>query len=95
MDYSVIAFKVVIKEVNPESWIIRALNNNGYNLNNCLELDYNSGVIGLEVYLEDWDWVCELLYYTLDPDNTRAQLLEFYNKVRTEYPTFQNYPVYK
>lgn len=95
MDYSVSAFKVVIKEVNQESWIIRALKNNGYNLNNYLELDYNSGVIELEVYLEDWDWVRELLDYTLDPDNTRAQLLEFYNKVRTEYPTLRGYPEYR
>lgn len=36
MNYSINSFKVCIYEVNPDSWIIRALENNGYNLDNCL-----------------------------------------------------------
>ena len=61
MNYSVSSFKVCIYEVNPDSWIIRALENNGYNLDNCLELDYMAGFIAIEVYRDDFDWVCELL----------------------------------
>ena len=38
--YKVNPFKVCIYKVNPFSWIIRALKNNGYNLDNCLEF-YN------------------------------------------------------
>lgn len=40
MNYSVNPFKVCIYKVNPDSWIIRALENN---LDNCLELDYLEG----------------------------------------------------
>lgn len=43
MNYRVISFKVCIYKVNPFSWIIRALENNGYDLDNCLELDYMEG----------------------------------------------------
>lgn len=59
MNYSVNSFKICIYEVNPFSWIIRALENNGYNL-----------------------------------DNTREQLLEFYNYARTEYKDLEGYPEY-
>lgn len=88
------SFKVSICEVNPDSWIIRALENNGYNLDNCLELDYTEGVIAIEVYIDDFDWVCELLDYTENPDNTREQLLGFYNYARTEYKDLGGYPEY-
>ena len=104
MNYSVNSFKVCIYKVNPDSWIIRALENNGYNLDNCLELDYLAGFMAIEVYkddfdwicelLDDFDWVCELLDYTENPDNTREQLLEFYNYARTEYKDLEGYPEY-
>lgn len=94
MNYSVNSFKVFIYKVNPDSWIIRALENNRYNLDNCLELDYLAGVIAIEVYKDDFDWVCELLGYTENPDNTREQLLEFYNYARTEYKDLGGYPEY-
>ena len=96
MNYSfkVCIFKVYIYKVNPSSWIIRALENSGYNLNNCLELDYTAGVIAIRVYKDDFDWVCELLGYTENPDNTREQLLEFYNHARTEYKGLEGYPEY-
>ena len=44
MNYSVSSFKVYIDKVNPDSWIIRALENNGYDFDYCLELDYLAGV---------------------------------------------------
>lgn len=94
MNYSVNSFKVGIYKVNPDSWIIRALENNGYNLDNCLELDYTAGFIAIEVYKDDFDWVCELLDYDKDPDNTRTQLLEFYNMIRDQYPEVKDYPKY-
>lgn len=72
MNYSVSSFKVYIYKVNPDSWIIRALENNGYDLDYCLELDY-----------------------TENPDNTREQLLGFYNYARTEYKDLKGYPEYK
>lgn len=93
-NYSVNSFKICIYNVNPFSWIIRALENIGYNLDNCLELDYTAGVIAIEVYKDDFDWVCELLDYTENPDNTREQLLEFYNDARTEYKDLEGYPEY-
>lgn len=95
MEYSVSSFKVYINKVNPDSWIIRALENNGYDLNHCLELGYLAGFIAIEVYMDDFDWVCELLDYTENPDNTREQLLEFYNYARTEYKRLKGYPEYK
>ena len=52
------------------------------------------GFIAIEVYKDDFDWVCELLDYTENPDNTREQLLEFYNYARTEYKDLEGYPEY-
>lgn len=95
MGYSVSSFKVYIDKVNPDSWIIRALENNGYDINHCLKLDYQAGVIAIEVYRDDFDWVCELLDYTENPDNTREQLIGFYNYARTEYKDLEGYPEYK
>ena len=46
------------------------------------------------IYLADWDWLCELLDYTEEPDTTRDQLVEFYNKIRTEIPELGGYPEY-
>ena len=46
------------------------------------------------IYLADWDWLCELLNYTEEPDTTRDQLVEFYNKIRTEIPELGDYPEY-
>lgn len=46
------------------------------------------------IYLADWDWLCELLDYTEEPDTTRNQLVEFYNKIRTEIPELGGYPEY-
>lgn len=94
MKYSVNSFKVCIDQVNPSSWIIRALKNIGYNLDNCLELDYTAGLIAIEVYRDDLDWVCELLDYTENPDNTREQLIEFYNYARTGYEDLESYTEY-
>ena len=37
---------------------------------------------------------CELLDYTENPDNTREQLLGFYNYARTEYKDLEGYPEY-
>lgn len=59
MNYPVTFFRVYIYGVNPDSWIIRVLENNGYN-----------------------------------PDNTREQLLGFYNQARTEYKDLEGYPEY-
>lgn len=95
MEYLVNSFKVYIDKVNPDSWIIRALENNGYDLDSCLELDYSAGFIAIEVFREDFDWVCELLDYTENQDNTREQLLGFYNYARTEYKDLEGYPEYK
>lgn len=95
MNYSVNSFKVCIYKVNPDTWIIRALGNNGYSLDNCLGLDYPAGSIAIEVYnKDDFDWVCELLDYTKNPDNIWEQLLEFYNYARTEYKDPEGYPEY-
>lgn len=80
--------------VNAYSWIIRSLVNNGCNPNALAELDYNTGVIAFDIYLADWDWLCELLDYTEEPDTTRDQLVEFYNKIRTEIPELDGYPEY-
>ena len=52
------------------------------------------GVIAFDIYLADWDWLCELLDYTEEPDTTRDQLVEFYNKIRTEIPELGDYPEY-
>lgn len=94
MNHSVSSFKVYIDKVNPDSWIIRALENNGYDLDYCLELDYLAGFIAIEVYRDEFYWVCELLDYTENPDNTREQLLGFYNYARTEYKDLEGYPEY-
>jgi hypothetical protein len=65
MSYKVSSLKVVIGGVKPDSWIIRSLENNGYILDDDTSwVDYNAGVLVLEVYLEDFDWVCEILSYT-------------------------------
>ena len=53
------------------------------------------GFIAIEVYRDEFDWVCELLDYTENPDNTREQLLGFYNYARTEYKDLEGYPEYK
>ena len=58
MKYSVSSFKVYIEKVNPDSWIIRALENNGYDINHCLELDYSAGFIAIEVYI----WMISIGY---------------------------------
>lgn len=94
MNYSVNSFKVCIYNVNPDSWIIRALENNGFNLDNYIEWDCLARTIAIRVYKDDFDWVCELLDYKENPDNTREQLLEFYNYARTEYKALENYPEY-
>lgn len=96
MEYKVSAFKVIINGVNAYSWIIRSLVDNGCNPNALAELDYNTGVIAFDIYiyLADWDWLCELLDYTEEPDTTRDQLVEFYNKLRTEIPELEGYPEY-
>ena len=49
-------------------------------------------LIYIYIYLADWDWLCELLDYTEEPDTTRDQLVEFYNKIRTEIPELSGYP---
>lgn len=36
MNCSANSSRVFIYRVNPDSWIVRALENNGYNLDNCL-----------------------------------------------------------
>lgn len=89
MNHSVSSFKVYIYKVNPDSWIIRALENNGYDLDYCLELDYLAGFIAIEVYRDEFNWVCELLDYTENPDNTREQLLGFYNYARQSIRTWK------
>lgn len=70
------------------------MENNRYNLWDCPQLDYEIGIITFEVYIADFDWVCELLDYDKDPDNTRTQLLEFYNMIRDQYPEVKDYPEY-
>lgn len=95
MEYSVNSFKVYIDEVDPDSRIIRGLGNNGYNLGHCLESDCMAGFMAIGVYRDDFDWVCELLDYTENPDNPGEQLLEFYNYARTEYKDLEGYPEYK
>ena len=55
MNHSVSSFKVYIYKVNPDSWIIRALENNGYDLDYCLELDYLAGFIAIEVYRDEFN----------------------------------------
>ena len=92
MEYKVSVFKVIINGVNAYSWIIRSLVNNGCNPNALAELDYNT--IAFDIDLADWDWLCELLDYTEEPDTTRDQLVEFYNKIRTEIPELGGYPEY-
>lgn len=92
MEYKVSAFKVIINGVNAYSWIIRSLVNNGCNPNALAELDYNT--IAFDIDLADWGWLCELLDYTEEPDTTRDQLVEFYNKIRTEIPELGDYPEY-
>lgn len=94
MEYKVSAFKVIINGVKAHSWIIRSLVNNGCNPNAMAELDYDKKVIAFDIYLADWDWLCELLDYTEEPDTTRDQLVEFYNKIRTEIPELGGYPEY-
>lgn len=83
MTYKVSSVKAIISGVKPDSWIIRSLENNGYILDDddASWVDYNAGVLVLEVYLEDFDWVCELLSYTENRDTTYDQLLEFYHEV--------------
>lgn len=55
-------------------------------------VDYNAGVLVLEVYLEDFDWVCEILSYTENRDTTYDQLLEFYHEVTSDFEELGDYP---
>lgn len=57
-----------------------------------LGVDYNAGVLVLEVYLEDFDWVCEILSYTENRDTTYDQLLEFYHEVTSDFEELGDYP---
>lgn len=93
MSYKVSSLKVVIGGVKPDSWIIRSLENNGYILDDDTSwVDYNAGVLVLEVYLEDFDWVCEILSYTENRDTTYDQLLEFYHEVTSDFEELGDYP---
>lgn len=93
MSYKVSSLKVVIGGVKPDSWIIRSLENNGYILDDDTSwVDYNAGVLVLEVYLEDFDWVCEILSYTENMDTTYDQLLEFYHEVTSDFEELGDYP---
>lgn len=93
MSYKVSSLKVVIDGVKPDSWIIRSLENNGYILDDDTSwVDYNAGVLVLEVYLEDFDWVCEILSYTENRDTTYDQLLEFYHEVTSDFEELGDYP---
>lgn len=93
MSYKVSSLKVVIGGVKPDSWIIRPLENNGYILDDDTSwVDYNAGVLVLEVYLEDFDWVCEILSYTENRDTTYDQLLEFYHEVTSDFEELGDYP---
>lgn len=94
MEYKVSALRLLLNGVKAYSWIIRSLVNNGCNPNRMAELDYDKEVIAFDVYLDDWDWLCELLDYMEDPDTTRDQLVEFYNKVKVEIPELEGYPEY-
>lgn len=71
MEYEVSAFKVIINGVVAYGWIIQSLVNNGCNPNARAELDYNIEVTAFDMYSDDWDWLCELLDYTEEPDTTR------------------------
>ena len=93
MSYKVSSLKVVIGGVKPDSWIIRSLENNGYILDDDTSwVDYNAGVLVLEVYLEDFDWVCEILSYTENRNTTYDQLLEFYHEVTSDFEELGDYP---
>lgn len=93
MSYKVSSLKVVIGGVKPDSWIIRSLENNDYILDDDTSwVDYNAGVLVLEVYLEDFDWVCEILSYTENRDTTYDQLLEFYHEVTSDFEELGDYP---
>lgn len=93
MSYKVSSLKVVIGGVKPDSWIIRSLENNGYILDDDTSwVDYNAEVLVLEVYLEDFDWVCEILSYTENRDTTYDQLLEFYHEVTSDFEELGDYP---
>lgn len=94
MTYKVSSVKAIISGVKPDSWIIRSLENNGYILDDddASWVDYNAGVLVLEVYLEDFDWVCELLSYTENRDTTYDQLLEFYQEVTSDFEELGDYP---
>lgn len=82
MTHKVSLLRVVIRGVKPDSWIIRSLENNGCIIDDDTSLvDYNAGVLVLVVYLDKFDWVCELLSYTENRDTTYDQLLEFYHEV--------------
>ena len=93
MSYKVSSLKVVIGGVKPDSWIIRSLENNGYILDDdTSRVDYNAGVLVLEVYLEDFDLVCEILSYTENRDTIYDQLLEFYHEVTSDFEELGDYP---
>ena len=93
MSYKVSSIKVIISGVKPDSWIIRSLENNGYIIDDDTSwVDYNAGVFVLEVYLEDFDWVCEILSYTENRDTTYDQLLEFYHEVTSDFEELGDYP---
>lgn len=94
MSYKVSSLKVVIGGVKPDSWIIRSLENIDYILDDddTSWVDYNAGVLVLEVYLEDFDWVCEILSYTENRDTTYDQLLEFYHEVTSDFEELGDYP---
>lgn len=85
---------LTLNNVNPNSWIIMAFQNLCMNSGDCTELDYNTGTMVIEVDIMGFNWICELLDYTEESDTTRDQLLEFYNKLRTEIPELEGYPEY-
>lgn len=95
MNYSVSSLRFILIRLILTVGLSWALENNGYDFDYCLELDYLAWFIAIEVYMDEFDWVCELLDYTENPDNTREQLLGFYNYARTEYKDLEGYPEYK
>jgi hypothetical protein len=93
MTHKVSLLRVVISGVKPDSWIIRSLENNGFIIDDDTSLvDYNAGVLVLVVYLDKFDWVCEVLSYTENRDTTYDQLLEFYHEVTSYFEELGDYP---